>query len=226
MLTLHHLENSRSFRILWLLEELQLDYELQQYRRDPDSGMAQTDLKSKHALGKAPLLEDEGRQIAESGAIIEYLLDHYGDKAAEPLRPEARSDERIRYNFWLHAAEGTYMNLLLLTLFMNRMESRSPLLIRPIVRMVTGKVRQSYLQPNMQRAIAHVESELAARPWFAGEQFSAADIQMGFVMTALAARGGLDEGFPACQRWQQQVEQRPAWQRAMEKNGPMQLLGS
>lgn len=223
MLTLHHLENSRSFRILWLLEELELDYELVNYKRDPESGQAQADLRGKHMLGKAPLLVDGEQEIAESGAIIEYLLDSYGEGR---LRPAVGTVERINYNFWLHAAEGTYMSLLILALFLNRMDSRSPFFIRPFIKLVTGKVRQAYLDPNMEKSLRLVETTLAEQRWFAGDEFTAADIQMGFVMTALSGRGGLDSRFPNCRRWIKEAESRPAWQRAMEKNGPMQLLGA
>lgn len=221
MITLHHLENSRSFRILWLLEEMGLDYDLLHYRRDPDSGQAMADLREKHVLGKAPLLEDGVQVIVESGAIIEYLLDTYGDGS---LRPAAGTPERIHYNTWMHAAEGSLMTLMILALFLNRMDSRSPFFIKPFIRVVTGKVREGYLDPNLARQLKFVESELGRRQWFAGEAFSAADVQMGFVMTALAARGGLDQQYPNCQRWMGQMQERPAYQRAMEKNGEMKLL--
>ncbi len=223
MITLHHLENSRSFRILWLLEELDLDYELVSYKRDKESGQAMADLKAQHLLGKAPLLVDGEQVVAESGAIIEYLLDHYGEGR---LRPQSGSKERIEYNYWMHAAEGSIMNLLTLSLFLNRMDSQPPLPIRAIVKLVTGKVRSAYLNHNLQKTLEYIEHALGEQRWFAGQEFSAADVQMGFVMTALNARGGLNANYPNCQRWLQQVESRPAYQRAMEKNGEMKLLGS
>ena len=223
MITLHHLENSRSFRILWLLEELGLEYELVQYRRDPETGQAMADLRGTHTLGKAPLLIDEGIEVVESGAIVEYLLDTYDDGS---LRPAVGTPERIQYNIWLHAAEGTVMNLLTLALFLNRMDSQSPFFIKPFIKPVTNSVRKAYLNPNLARTLAAIEKQLGQFTWFAGESFSGADVQMGFVMYALSARGGLGEAYPNCQRWMQQMEARPAYQRAMQKNGPMRLLGS
>jgi len=220
MLVLHHLENSRSFRILWLLEEMQLEYELREHKRDSSSGLAKADLKERSKLGKAPMLEDDDRLVLESGAIIEYLLDHYGDGS---LRPAEKTEERIHYNYWLHAAEGTYMNVLTLTLFLNRMESGAPLLFRLFLKPVTNTVRRTYLTPYMQSCMAQLEEHLGENTWFAGDSFSGADIQMGFVMTALGTRGGLSDEYPNCQRWMQRMEERPAYQRAMEKNGPMEL---
>ena len=222
MLILHHLENSRSFRILWLLEELALAYELKTYARDPESGQAQADYKELHALGKAPLLIDDDNVLVESGAIIEYLLDTYG---AGRLRPAIGTPERLRYNYWMHAAEGSIMNLLTLSLFLNRMDSRAPFFLKPFIRPVTGQVRRAYVRPNLGKTLAYIEQELGRSDWFAGDEFSAADIQMGYVMTALAARAGLGDDFPNCRRWQHQVEARPGYRRAMEKNGEMKLLG-
>ena len=223
MITLHHLENSRSFRILWLLEELGLEYELLKHRRDPKTGQAMADLKGAHTLGKAPMLVDGDKEIMESGAIIEYLLDTYDDGS---LRPALGSPERIQYNIWLHAAEGTVMSFLMLALFLNRMDSQSPFFIKPFINPVTKSVRDAYLNPNLGRTLAAIEKQLGQFTWFAGDSFSGADVQMGFVMYALSVRGGLTDGFPNCLRWLQQMESRPAYQRAMQINGPMRLLGS
>lgn len=223
MITLHHLENSRSFRILWLLEELGLAYELIQYQRDPKSGQAMSDLKGQSVLGKAPLIVDDGLEIVESGAIIEYLLDTYAKGA---FRPAAGTPDRVQYNIWLHAAEGSVMNLLVLALFLNRMDSQAPFFIKPFIKPVTRAVREGYLNPNLGKVLQSIELQLNSSTWFAGEDFTAADVQMGFVMFALSARGGLNAEYPACKRWLEQMEARPAYQRAMEKNGPMRLLGS
>ncbi len=224
MITLHHLENSRSFRILWLLEELELEYELVQYRRDPQTGQAMADLKGQHTLGKAPYLIDGETEVVESGAIIEYLLDQYDQE--NRFRPAAGTAERIQYNIWLHAAEGSVMNLLTLALFLNRMDSQAPIFIKPFIKPVTRAVRDAYLNHNLGKTMAAIEAQLTASTWFAGEAFSGADVQMGFVMFALSGRGGLDEQYTASQRWIKQMEARPAYQRAMQKNGPMRLLGS
>ncbi len=221
MITLHHLENSRSFRILWLLEELGLEYKLVQHRRDPETSAAMADYKDLHPLGKAPILIDGDKILIESGAIMEYLIDHHSDGQ---LRPGTDDEERYRYNYWMHAAEGSVMNLITLALFLNRMESRAPFFVRPFIKPVTRAVRSGYVNPNLQKTLLYTEQELGRYAWFAGDMFSGADIMMSFVMMAMAARGGLDEQYPNCQRWVRQMEQRPAFQRAMEKNGEMRLL--
>ncbi len=223
MITLHHLENSRSIRILWLLEELGIPYDLKHYRREPGTSFAEEEFKQLHPLGKAPLISDGERMIAESGAIIEYLLDRHGDSR---LRPSAGSRERERYNYWMHAAEGSIMNVNTLALVMNRMDERAPWPLRPLIRLVTNKVRDSYIGPTMEKLFASMERELATSRWFAGDQFSAADIQMGYVMSALEIRGGLNTSHSHSRRWIEQMKARPAYRSAMEKNGEFTLLKS
>ncbi|MBN3564377.1 glutathione S-transferase family protein [Aliamphritea spongicola] len=221
MITLYHLENSRSIRILWLLEEMGLEYELLHFQREQENSMAEARFKQLHVLGKAPLLSDGERMIAESGAIIEYLLDTYGDRG---LRPEAGTDARIGYNYWLHAAEGSIMNVNTMELLLNRFDQRAPWLFKPVIRLMTSKARATYTGPVTRLLLQSMETTLEQQAWFAGDDFSAADIQMGYTVRALQARGGLGRDYPACQRWIMQMEARPAYKSAMEKNGDFQLL--
>ncbi len=221
MLTLHHLENSRSIRILWLLEELGIEYKLEHFQREPENNMAKDNFKALHTLGKAPIISDNGQIIAESGTIIEYLLDTYGN---EKFRPEVGTKERTRYNYWMHAAEGSVMNINTIVLLLNRFDERAPWIFKPIIKLVTSKARSSYVQPNMERLYAFMESELASSKWFAGDEFTAADVQMGYVMSALEARGGMNANHVGCKRWIEQMKARPAFQSAMEKNGDLILL--
>ena len=221
MITLHHLENSRSIRILWLLEELGVEYQLEHFRRDRDSDLAKNDFKKLHRLGKAPILTDGDLVLIESAAIIEYLIDTYANGR---FKPHVATPERISYNYWMHAAEGSAMNLATVSLVLNRMDSRVPFIIKPILKMVTKKVRESYIKPGMANFIDYIEEQLSQSSWFAGKEFSGADIQMGFVMTVLQARGGLDDKYPNAMRWLEQMAERPAFQAAMEKNGDFNLL--
>lgn len=221
MIIVHHLENSRSQRILWLLEELQLPYELRHYARDPVTGLAPPELKAVHPLGKSPVISDGDLVLAESGAIIEYLVEHHGEGR---LRPPAGSPERLRYDYWMHYAEGSLMPLLVMLLIFNRIE-RAPLLVRPIARAISAKVKQGYLMPGITAAEAWIEQELAATGWFAGAGFSAADIQMSFPIEALHARAPRRDGRPHGRAFLERIHARPAYQRALERGGPFSLLG-
>ena len=221
MITLHHLENSRSIRILWLLEELGLTYNLERYNRDRESDLVKDDFKKLHSLGKAPILTDGNLVLIESAAIIEYLIDTYANGR---LKPHVATPERIKYNYWMHAAEGSAMNLATVALVLNRMDARTPFLFRPIIKMVTKKVREGYITPSMDNFMAYIEAQLSSSLWFAGREFSGADVQMGFVMSALQARGGLNDKYPSAMRWLGQMNDRPAYQAAMEKNGDFNLV--
>lgn len=222
MLTVHHLEASRSHRILWLLEELGCPYTLQIHRRDPKTLLAPPSLQALHPLGKAPLVVDEdGTVLAESGAILETLAERHGPHLLPPRGTAAA--RRCRY--WLHFAEGSAMPLQVMGLVFRRVASAPmPFFARPIARAIAGKVQQGYLAPQMAAQRSLMEAELAEGPWFAGADFSLADLQMDYVVEALAAQpGGLD-GHPRLARWLAAVQARPAYQRAVARGGPV-LLG-
>ena len=202
----HHLENSRSQRVLWMLEELALPYEIRRYERNKATMLAPPELKRVHPLGKSPVIEDlgdGGRIVAETGAIVEYLV----DKADGRLGAPANRDEALRYRFWLHYAEGSLMPPLLVKLVLGRI----PILGRPA---------QKRLQPMIDVHLDYVEAELAQRTWFAGEAMSAADIMMSFPLEAARSRAGLDATRPHTMAWLAKVHARPAYQAALAKGGP------
>jgi glutathione S-transferase len=222
VITVHHLNNSRSQRILWLLEELGVPYEIERYQRDPKTMLAPPALLAVHPLGKSPVLTDGSNTIAESGAIIEYVLGAYGNGRLIP--PEA-SAERLLYTYWLHFAEGSAMPPLLLKLVFDRIESAPmPFFIRPVARGISSKVKNLFVLPNLQRQLSFMEHELVTHEWFAGAQFTAADIQVSFPVEALKSRGGLGAGQPKLMRFLERIHSRPAYQRALEKGGPYNLM--
>jgi len=222
MLTIHHLENSRSQRILWLLEELGVDYQIKHYQRNRQTGLAPPELLAVHPLGKSPVITEGGQTLAESGAIIEYLVDRYGEGR---LVPAPGTPERLRYTYWLHYAEGSMMPLMVMSLIFNRVETAPmPFFARPIARGISGKVKASYLDPNIQRNLDFMESTLAASEWFAGPKMSAADIQMSFPVEAAAVRADLSGAYPRLQAFLDRIHALPTYQRALEKGGPYKLL--
>ena len=221
MITVHHLNNSRSQRVLWLLEELHADYEIKRYKRDPKTMLAPKSLRKVHPLGKSPVITEDGLTIAESGAIIEYLVDRHGGKK---LVPPPRSPERLRYTYWLHFAEGSAMTPLLLSLLFGKLPSQPmPILVRPLVRAISSRVLETFVNPQLDTHRRFMEDELAKSPWFAGDEFSAADIQMSFVVEASDARGGLGDDHPNMTAWLERIHARPAYVRALEKGGPYEL---
>jgi glutathione S-transferase len=220
MITVHHLDNSRSQRVLWLLEELALDYTVVPYVRDPATRRAPEALRKIHPLGKAPVIEADGLVLAESGAIIEYLLDRHDDGT---LRPAAGTAARRAFTYWLHHAEGSIMPQLMLRVVFDGIETGPmPLLIRPFARALARGVKRVIVAPQLALQLDHMEAALAATPWFAGDSFTAADIQMSFPVQA-AASLGLLEGRPALADWQARIEARPAWRRGVERGGPFRL---
>ncbi|TAA24391.1 glutathione S-transferase [Pseudoxanthomonas winnipegensis] len=222
MITVHHLNNSRSQRVLWLLEELGLDYTVMRYQRDPRTMLAPPELKKIHPLGKSPLVEDEGRLLAESGAIIEYLVERYD--VARTFAPTPGSDAHLRYRYWLHYAEGSLMPPLLVTLVLGRIRSAPmPFFARPIARGIADKVMAGFARPQIKLHLDYLEGELGRHAWFAGEDFSAADVQMSFPLEAAQARYGFD-GHPLLARFIQRIHARAAYQRALEQGGPYDLL--
>jgi len=223
MITLHHLENSRSQRVLWLLEELGLPYEVRRYARNPKTMLAPPELARVHPLGKSPVITDGEVTVAESGAIVEYLLDTYGRGR---LRPEAGTPERRQFTYWLHFAEGSAMPPLLMKLVFDKVRSAPvPFFVKPVVKGIADKVTKSFIAPNIERQLDFMEAELAARPWFAGADFSAADIQMSFPLEAAAARAGLDARYPKLTDWLARIHARPAYRRALQVGGPYDMAG-
>jgi glutathione S-transferase len=221
MIIVHHLNNSRSQRILWLLEELGLPYEIKRYQRDPQTMLAPPELRAVHPLGKSPVLTDGELTLAESGAIIEYLADRYGAGAliAAPGTPE-----RLRCNYWLHYAEGSLMPPLLLKLVFRRVEAAPvPFFVRPIAKGIAGKVQQTFVDPQLALHLDYLEAELGKSAWFGGERFGAADIQMSFPLEAAAARAGLDASRPRLWAFLQRIHARPAYQRALDRGGAYSL---
>jgi glutathione S-transferase len=218
MITVHHLNNSRSQRVLWLLEELGLPYEIQHYQRDPKTMLAPEALRKVHPLGKSPVVTDDGVTVAESGAIVEYLLERYGNGR---LIPPAGSAERRRYTYWLHFAEGSAMPPLLLKLIFDRIPTQPmPFFVKPVARSIANKVLQKMVLPNLKRQLDFMESELGGSTWFAGEEFSAADIQMSFPVEASAMRAGLDASRPHLFAYLKRIHARPAYRKALERGGP------
>lgn len=223
MITVHHLNNSRSQRVLWLLEELGLDYEVERYQRDPKTMLAPASLRAVHPLGKSPVITEDGLTIAESGAIIEYLVERHGKGR---LVPAPGTPERLRYTYWLHFAEGSAMTPLLLKLIFVRLPLQPmPFFVRPVARGISGKVLETLVEPQLRSQQAFMESELGKSRWFAGDSFTAADIQMSFVVEASATRGGLDERYPKLLAWLGRIHARAAYRRALEKGGPYELMG-
>ena len=219
MLTVHHLNNSRSQRLLWLLEELGLAYEIVRYQRLPDM-RAPAELRAIHPLGKSPVIIDNGNTIAESGAIIEYLIETYGQGR---LIPPPKTPERLRYTYWMHYAEGSAMPPLLLKLLFTVMPKRAPALLRPVVRKVSTQVLTALVTPQLKQHMDFWEAELSKSEWFAGEAFTAADIQMSFPLEAAAARAGLEQRHPKAIAFLDRIHARPAYQRALEKGGPYRV---
>jgi glutathione S-transferase len=216
LLVVHHLNNSRSQRVLWLLEELQLPYEIARYQRDPKTMFAPPELREIHPLGKSPVVTDEGTTIAETGAILEYLIDVAGGR----LRPPRGSPERLRWTYWMHYAEGSAMAPLLMGLIFSALPSRSPSLIRPITRVISARVNRGYIESQIKTHFDWIESELAKSTWFAGEEFSAADIMMSFPLEAAAVRANVFAGRPRVKAFVNRIQARPAYKRALEKGGP------
>lgn len=221
MIVVHHLENSRSQRVLWLLEELGQPYEVKRYSRNPQTMRAPPELKAVHPLGKSPVVTDGANTIAESGAIMDYLVDTYG---ADRLAPARGTPDWLRYRYYMHFAEGSMMPPLLLKLIFTKLPGNVPFLIRPIAKAISDKALGGMVQPQIDQQLDFLESELKTRDWFAGANFSAADIQMSFPVEGAAARGGLDARYPRLSDWLKRIHAMPGYARALEKGGPYALL--
>jgi len=219
MITVHHLNNSRSQRVLWLLEELGVPYEIKKYQRDAKTMLAPPELTRVHPLGKSPVITDNSVTVAESGAIMEYLLETYG---AGRLVPAGGSEDKRRFTYWMHFAEGSAMPPLLLKLIFDRIGSGQgmPFFVKPIAKGIAGKVKGLMVEPNLKRQLDFMEGELNKSEWFAGSEFSAADIQMSFPIEAAAQRAGLDASRPKLMAYLKKIHARPAYRRALERGGP------
>lgn len=218
MIIVHHLNNSRSQRVLWLLEELGLEYEVIRYERDKQTMLAPPELRRIHPLGKSPVVVDGDRTLAESGAIIETLVERYGEGR---LAPAPGTPERLRWRYWLHYAEGSLMPPFLLKLVFDRVEKGPmPFFAKPIAKAIAGKVKAAFIGPQIRTHLDFCEGELGKSKWFAGDEFSAADVQMSFPLEAAAARGGLDKAkYPKLAAWLERIHARPAYRRAIERGG-------
>jgi glutathione S-transferase len=219
MITIHHLNNSRSQRVLWLLEELGSAYEIKKYERDPKTMLAPPALRDVHPLGKSPVITDGDTTVAESGAIIEYLVERYDDDGR--LAPALGTPERLRWRYWMHFAEGSAMPPLLIKLICDKIaRSPMPFFAKPIARAISAKLQATIVEPNLRRQLDFMESELAHNKWFAGGEFSAADIQMSFPLEAAAQRAGLDASRPKLMGFLKRIHARPAYKRALQRGGP------
>jgi len=219
MITVHHLNNSRSQRVLWLLEELGVPYEIVKYQRDAQTMLAPPELVKVHPLGKSPVITDGGVTVAETGAIVEYLLETHG---AGRLRPAAGTPEALRFRYWLHFAEGSAMPPLLLKLIFDRIGSGQgmPFFVKPVAKAIANKVKGLMVEPNLKRQLDFMEAELGKSEWFAGPDFSAADIQMSFPLEAAHQRAGLDASRPRLMAWLKKIHARAGYKKALERGGP------
>lgn len=223
MIIVHHLENSRSQRILWLLEELGVEYEIKHYKRDAKTSLAPPELLKVHPLGKSPVITDGDLTVAESGAIVEYLVGKYDNGR---LLPAEGTPERLVYTYWLHYAEGTFMPLMIISLILSRIESAPvPFFLKPVTKGIADKVRNSYLNANVKRNLDFMEATLKKLKWFCGDQMTAADIQMSFPLEAAAVRTNLQDEYPNLAACLKRMHAMPAYKAALEKGGPYVLMG-
>ncbi|MBR7619812.1 glutathione S-transferase [Phenylobacterium sp. 20VBR1] len=217
MLTVHHLNNSRSQRVLWLLEELGVPYEIKYYQRDPQTLSAPPELKTIHPLGKSPVITVDGGVLAETGAIVDYIVARYGKGR---LIPPANTPERLAWNYWLHFAEGSAMPPLLLKLVFIALPARAPGLLRGLVKSIAGRAQAGYVDPQLKTLFDYLEEVLTRTEWFAGPEFTAADIMMSYPLEAAADRAGALVGRPHLAAFLEKIHARPAYKRALEKGGP------
>jgi glutathione S-transferase len=216
MIVVHHLNNSRSQRVLWLLEELGVPYEVKRYERDPATMLAPPELRAIHPLGKSPVITDGDKTLAETGAIVEYLVETYGQGR---LIPPAGTPERLRYTYWLHYAEGSAMPPLLLKLVFTALPARAPSLLKGLVKAIAAKAQSGFVDPQLKSHIDYWDAELAKAEWFAGPAFTAADVMMSFPLEAAADRAGAGTR-PKVAAFLEKIHARPAYRKALERGGP------
>lgn len=216
MLSVHHLANSRSQRVVWLLEELGLEYDIVEHRREPGSRVAPGSLRKIHPLGKAPVLCDGDVTIAETGAIFEYVLERHGNGRLEPARG---TPERIQYIYWQHFAEASLMPYLAMKLLFAGIENAVPFFVRPAIRLLTRAVNAGYMDRNLVAEIDFIEQHLATHEWFAGGGFTAADVLIGFMLEAVSGRFAPVAAYPNIASFVNRIRARPAYRRAMQRGG-------
>lgn len=217
MIIVHHLEDSRSQRVLWLLEELGTPYEVKRYDRDPETGLGPKALYDIHPLGKSPVITDGNITVAETGAIFEYLVDSYGRTSG--LKPAQGTQAARDYTYWLHYAEGSAMTNLLLKLVFSKLPERAPMLARPLVKGISGTAQKSFIDPRIQEHAAWWNKSLGETGHFAGDTFTAADIMMSFPLEAGAVRGDFGD-LPHVKAFLEKMQARPAYKSALERGGP------
>jgi glutathione S-transferase len=222
VITVHHLNNSRSQRVLWMLEELELPYEIVKYERDPKTLLAPATLQAVHPLGKSPVISDGAATIAESGAILEYLVETHGKGR---FIPPAGTPEHRDYRYFMHYAEGSLMPYLLIKLVCTKVKSaKLPFFVKPVARKIADKVSGDFVDPNLARHVKFLDGHLAKRTWFAGDELTAADVQMSYPLEGLVARS--ETPVPAkLTELVTRFKARPAFQRALARGGPYSLDG-
>lgn len=224
MITLHHLENSRAHRILWMCEELGIEYQVKYYMRNPETYMAPETLKKIHSLGKSPVITDGERTLAESGLIVEYLRDVYGD---ESWQFKAGSDDALDEKYWIHFSEGSLMTYMVMQLVFNKIRSaRMPWFARPIAKKIASNVEQSFLHPNIKNMLTHINAHLENKTWFVGERLSAADIMMSFPLEAIGSRYPDVDQYQNIKAFVERFQERPAYKKAIEASGGYDYLVS
>ncbi len=216
MITVHHLERSRSHRVLWLLEELGVPYDLKTYKRHPKTMLAPPELRDVHPLGKSPLVTDGDRVLAESGAILDYLVEVHGGGR---LKPVSGTPDRVRYDYWMHYAEGSAMPPLVMKLVFETIKRKTPWPVKPVGRAIADKVLADFVHPQLELHFDWIERELGKSSWFAGEELTAADVQMSYPVEAFASRASRSAR-PKIAAWLDRVRERPAYQRAIARGGP------
>ena len=218
MITLHHLNNSRSQRIIWLLEELGVEYEIKFYQRDPITIRAPQSLRDVHPLGKSPVITDDKNDVtlAESGAIIEYLIATYGPQ----FKPSSDNQQYWQYLYWLHFSEGTLMPPMVMSLVFTQMKKAPmPFFIKPVAKMLSDKIMASFVAPSIASQLKYIEQHLSKNTWFCGDQITGADFQMSFPLEASVARGIITDKYPSILKYVKAFQARPAYQTGLEKGG-------
>lgn len=223
MITLHHLEYSQSFRTLWLLEELGVDYELIRYNRDKKTKLAPPEYKAISPLGTAPVISDGDLTLAESNAITDYILDQHPNNN---LRPAHNHPDRAQYLFWFHASQGSMMPIVLMEAVMRIMHQRVPFFLKPIVSTLVEKMSNGFSKPRMTRLLEQAEKDLNNRDWLGGDTLSAADISMIYPMVAAQSRGFLNEKYPQCLAWLARAQACESYKAAQKKDDRPSLIMS